>query len=97
MWRNVGAAAESRVGHWAAAVADVSHYMPRLTMCRCWQLCGISPVFSVHLQQGWEPASRLGVAKGDYEELAMSWLRDQKSQIVSVSCWTIARVECDSL
>ena len=47
--------------------------------------------------QGWEPASRLGVAKGDYEELAMSWLRDQKSQIVSVSCWTIARVECDSL
>jgi hypothetical protein len=47
--------------------------------------------------QGWEPASRLGVAKGNYEELAMSWLRDQKSQIVSVSCWTIARVECDSL
>jgi hypothetical protein len=63
---------------------------------------GSSQVGSVDVfdrpDQGWGvPASRLGVAKGDYEELAMSWLRDQKSQIVSVSCWTIARVECDSL
>ena len=61
-----------------------------------WAESSTLPTLS-NLFQGWEPASRLGVAKGDYEELAMSWLRDQKSQIVSVSCWTIARVECDSL
>jgi hypothetical protein len=34
--------------------------------------------------QGWELASRLGVAKGDYDALAMSWLKDEDSQIVSV-------------
>ena len=28
--------------------------------------------------QGWELASRLGVAKGDYEALAMSWLEGPK-------------------
>jgi hypothetical protein len=28
------------------------------------------------VNQGWELASRLGVAKGDYDALAMSWLKD---------------------
>ena len=48
-------------------------------MCRAarWRLAARLCVRIVHTQ-GWEPASRLGVAKGDYEELAMSWLRDQK-------------------
>jgi hypothetical protein len=34
--------------------------------------------------QGWEPASRLGVAKGDYEALAGGVAKRRKKSIVSV-------------